>query len=46
MSFSTDVAPGADHAVEPANCRAFQVDTVPVSVIFPPSARTLIVLGS
>ena len=36
ISFSTNVAPGADHAVSPAKSRAFQVVTCPVNLILPP----------
>jgi hypothetical protein len=46
ISLATEVAPGADHAVEPASWRAFQVVTIPVSLILPPSALTLMLLGS
>ena len=46
MSFVTEVTPGADHAVEPASCRAFQVVTIPVSLILPLSALTSMVFGS
>ena len=45
-SFSTSVAPGAAHAVEPANSRSLQDLTCPVSVTLPPSATTLMPLGS
>lgn len=40
MALSTDVAPGADHAVIPANRLAFQVVTLPVSLILPATAFT------
>jgi hypothetical protein len=36
MSFSTEDAPGADHALAAVRSRAFQVVTSPVSVIAPP----------
>ena len=37
--------PGAAQAVEPASSRSDQERTFPVSVTFPPSAVTLIVLA-
>jgi hypothetical protein len=40
MAFSTESAPGADQAVDPARHRAFHVVTFPVSLICPPSALT------
>ena len=46
ISFSIEVAPGADQAVEPAIFRAFQDETSPDSVISPPWTLTLIVFGS
>ena len=46
MSFSTEVAPGADQAVAPARSRALKVVISPVRVIAPPCALTLIVFGS
>jgi hypothetical protein len=35
ISFSTNVAPGADHAAAPANSRAFHVVTYPVNFTLP-----------
>ena len=40
IAFSTEIAPGADQAVDPASRLAFHVVTLPVSLIFPPCAFT------